>query len=473
MKKLRFALAAACLLLPLLIRTVWFYQGAYIRSQPVQVPDYENQPIPLPTLSTPIVESAVQEEKTTVVFDLYHSNYVNLAELESLTQFITQKGGTLEIYDGSRLLSDQLRKATSLVTIAPTLLFSNDEITTIKEFVDQGGRLLVIADPTRNYDVYTADYYSYPSVYMASDIANLLLQPFGLSFQNDYVYNILSNEGNFRNVYFSIDKPDSTLLNGVKKVVFYGAHSLTQSSDALIRGDSSTYSSRNDKGGDLAVAALAYNERVLVLGDMNFMTSPYNQVNDNLKLVENIANFLTQNEKTKLVQNFPYLFDRPVTIQVNNEETLPASSLGVYQTLRQTLTAIGLEVSFAAEPEKDKDLILVGLFPPNDQLLPYLEGFPITFSEGEEGSDPYSYDEDFTPTPYEMMDFTPTPYEPYPTQPGLGLTPTPTPYLPETPAMSEDYFTPTPYYDEYWDYSTDYSASGSTATVEIEGMGKF
>ncbi len=93
----------------------------------------------------------------------------------------------------------------------------------VREFVAKGGRLLLVADPTRfvvEWDEYDYLVFDYDAPHM-----NTLSTEFGLIFQADYLYNTVENEGNFRNIGLT-QFGDDALVAGLERVVFYAAHSI-------------------------------------------------------------------------------------------------------------------------------------------------------------------------------------------------------------------------------------------------------
>ena len=84
--------------------------------------------------------------------------------------------------------------------------------------------MAVFTDPTRGLVIYDPTGDPIGNIPDTTEV-NPLLEPFGITINSDYLYNLEENEGNFRNVYFeSFGK--SVLTWGLKKVVLYGTHSL-------------------------------------------------------------------------------------------------------------------------------------------------------------------------------------------------------------------------------------------------------
>ena len=51
------------------------------------------------------------------------------------------------------VLGDKLRKADSFAVILPLVSYPREEADLVERFVEKGGKLVLIADPTRNHDI--------------------------------------------------------------------------------------------------------------------------------------------------------------------------------------------------------------------------------------------------------------------------------------------------------------------------------
>jgi hypothetical protein len=461
MKILKIVLAVVFFLAPIAGRTLWYYRGVYSRSGDVTVPDYKSIQAPIPVLSTAApLRSIKLAHKPVVLFDMAHSSVYSLSEIQPLTSALDDLGASTVINVEYPSSYRQLRYADALVIIAPSYAFLAPEQQAIDDFVKRGGRLLVIADPTRinNGSYYDPNYFTMSS----TDIVNALLAPYNISMMNDYAYNVVENEGNFRNIIMT-DLGSTPLSDGISKVVFYSAHSFKSGAQVILRAGKNTFSSLNDQGESLAMGALDASNNVLALGDMTFMTSPFYQVADNNQFVQNIASFLVSGTRQLDLGNYPYLFSRPVTILTQSEKIASSELAVTLAKAQQGLKFINIPLHVASQPTEGDDLLVFALFQDNEQVKDYIEGFKLEFAitpRLDSGSD---FGGGFmVPTPY---------YDPY------NLTPTPTPYIPGAVPTPTVIFpglgpTPTPYYD-YGGYDN-FGGGGSTNkdTVTVPGFGK-
>ncbi|MBL8103123.1 MAG: hypothetical protein JNM02_11365, partial [Anaerolineales bacterium] len=285
MKKNLLYIALAALILPALLRGLWFYRG-FTQRPDFSIPDFKSFSAPkAPFNPVDVNMEELKQNGGMVLMDTIHGNQFSMTEIESLAEAIKQRGGQIELLTDATLLEYKLRYANSFATFSPSVTYTVDEIRILKNFADRGGRLLVFTDATR-YSLYY-DYVSgNPITYGDVNAANPLLAPFGISINNDYLYNLEQNEGNFRNVLFD-EFFKSELTFGLKQVALYGAHSVESPSGViLLRGTESTLSSANDandpaQGG----AALSADGNVIAFGDFTFLSSPYNNYADNTLLI--------------------------------------------------------------------------------------------------------------------------------------------------------------------------------------------
>lgn len=373
MKLKRFLLAAAFFLLPLFFRVLWFYRGQYYPSKNDTVPDFSEFNVIQPPLSTP-PQSIVLSESTNanILFDLAHNNKYSLGEIESLRNLLLQNGAEINELKVKSDLKDMLNKSDAFVIITPTDVFSSDDLELIENFVQRGGRLMVITDPTRSYSEYDTE--REKSVILANEI----IKPFFLSFRNDYVYNLSKNEGNYRNVFI---EPESShpITNGVSNLVFYASHSIEAQSDILLRAEENSFSSLDDLEKKLPVACLDQSGNVFVIGDMTFLMTPYNQVADNFQFIKNIGEFLLTGSRIRTLEDFPALFIKPVAIRFASGIQINEELLAVIADLKLMLAKDDIPLVILENEQKGFDQIILGLFPPGKELEEYTDLFNIDF----------------------------------------------------------------------------------------------
>ncbi len=376
MKRQYLLIALICLLLPIIARALWYYQGFYFRSPLDQAPEYEKFMVPLPTLATQPAPQFIENGfNKKVLIDYAHTNRFNLAEIDSLTQALLHLNASIELDKDGKNLTSKLQDADAYVIIAPTTAFNIESIQTIENFVKRGGRLLIVADPTRTNQNYYVD------VQNSILYANQVIDPFRIAFKTDYIYSITHNEGNYRNV-FAVPAEENKLTHDIENIIFYGAHPLTGVLVPLLKGDETTLASGTDQGGDSVMAASSMDGKVLALGDMGFMVTPYHQVADNHRLVLNIAEFLAGESRPRSITDFPNLFIRPVVILETEDLAMDKNLLTELSSLQSAYESQGLEIAISSQPEEGKDLLILGTYPSSSILNNHLlsNGFEMKYS---------------------------------------------------------------------------------------------
>ena len=366
-------IALAAFILPILIRGGWFYRGIYSGNNNIKMPDYETFTLSQPTIATPAeINYEPEMDKKVILFDQAHTNQYTLAEVDSLRNQLIAKGAEVAILEPKGYFSETLNKADAFVVITPVHYFSYEEIEQIEEFVHRGGRLVVIADPTRSYSEYDVE--REDSVILINE----LLQPYQLSFRNDYAYNLTHNEGNYRNI-FVYPNGKNELTNSVSELVFYGSHTLEKNIDKVLAGEENTLSSLDDSGGELPIAALDDSGNVLVIGDMTFMSNPYYQVADNYQFVQNIADFLVNGERTRNLYDFPSLFNQDIAIALTSEIELDKDIISIVADIKDQYNKDDLSVTLSNKIASGIDRIVLGIYPPDEDLDNEIHDLGIVF----------------------------------------------------------------------------------------------
>lgn len=266
-------------------QTLFFYRGMY-SAPPMNVYDVGDIPV---SLHLPAEFVDVHGTGTgTVLIDSSHDNSFRPAELNLLAYRIISRGYSIEYSEGNASLEERLADASSYVVISPATAFSSEEVEQIKNFVDDGGRLMLIDDPTRPVQGSECSYYGSGST--AEDKMNTLSTEFGIVYWDDYLYNLKDNDGNFRYIYLT-DFENGSITKKLNKIVFYTACSISPPEKGMIFTDENTYSSAREVPGRYSPVVLT-DSNVLAIGDLTFLTEPYN-VLDNNQLISNIADFLT------------------------------------------------------------------------------------------------------------------------------------------------------------------------------------
>ena len=289
---IRIAIVLILILIVLWGKGFFYYRGFY-SSPPGEMPSYEHIVIP-PAPSTDFSDNYTQVVGT-VLIDLAHDNTFDTEELNVLTLRLISRGLTLEflkeegeleeellgeedeleeeLLDEEDELEEELAVADAFIVVCPQEEFSKTERKTVEEFVNNGGKLLLIADPTRRGTM------------------NSLSLHFGLIFEPDYLYNVKEYETNYRNIFVSEFK-ENEITSKLEKIALYTAGSISSDNCSIAFVDQNTLSSLIETRKGLSPLALANESKVLAIHDLTFITEPYNGILDNNQLIANIADWL-------------------------------------------------------------------------------------------------------------------------------------------------------------------------------------
>ncbi|MCA9960656.1 MAG: hypothetical protein KC443_16570, partial [Anaerolineales bacterium] len=135
---------------PTAIRYFQFYDtGAEEVSPP---PDYdpdviaEVSEVPIPVSREFVDDPEVGEGN--VLLDVAHANEFTLEEISYLDGRLAARGFEMIPYRTGDLAT-QLRGVNAFIVITPIERYDEEEVQAVQDFVDRGGRLLMIGDPTR------------------------------------------------------------------------------------------------------------------------------------------------------------------------------------------------------------------------------------------------------------------------------------------------------------------------------------
>jgi hypothetical protein len=373
-KLLAVILALILLVLPLVGRWLYFYEGRYQASEVVR-PDLSQIQAAL-SESQPYTDRVSAVSPGTTLLDLAHANRVRMSELNVLQARLASRGQLLEPIAEAGDLARKLRYAESLVIISPGQDWTPQEIDQVLRFVEKGGRLLLVTDPTRFVVLYD-EFDQYLGLDHDAPHINDLAARFGLTFQADYLYNTSDNAGNYRNIRLS-SFASHPLTRGLNELVFYAAHSIRAEEPALIAASGETRSSTSEVDQELTVGLLAADGAVLALGDLTFLTEPHNAVYDNDRFVANIADFLSDAQREYELVDFPFFFEDEVDLIYTAEPLLGSSLLTEGSTLQNLLEQEGKALTVRTTVDGAHDSLIVGLYEQADEVEPFLATAGVT-----------------------------------------------------------------------------------------------
>lgn len=237
-------------------------------------------------------ESDPEGDVGVVLIDRTHANRFHTEDVSPLVSAINDAGGEVQFTGSTGGLESELAKVDVLVVIDPAQRYDEEEVGEIRQFVRDGGHLLVLGEPNRK-EVQQAGFFV-ALVTVRSELA-ALTSPFGISFGSDYVYDMENNDGNFKNVVTSPpSRTSADVVEGVGSVSMYTAATVSINRGTVLLRTAGTA----ERGGETAdegypVAVLSRDGRVLAVGDKTFLNDQYHAVADNELFVQRIVEFMT------------------------------------------------------------------------------------------------------------------------------------------------------------------------------------
>ncbi len=344
-------------------------RGSYEPPPLVDIP-FEQIASPGVAAAAPVDSGSPQVRSGLLVVDALHRNSFTPSELVTLSSWVANRGYDVEVLGSFTrpraelrlsLLEQELRRADSFVVIVPEDAYTESEMNLVERFVEKGGKLVLVSDPTRPNQI------------------NTLAKRFGLEFQPDYLYNTVEYDQNFRNIFVRDFQPDP-LTSGLDTIALYIAGSIRSSGSGLVLTDANTRSSLVEAGQEFHPIAWGDRRNVLAIGDFTFMVPPYNSLLDNDRLLSNLADYLTDSQREFDLDDFPYFFEGGPDDTIDILLGQPSHwDIGIQ--MRTGLAAYGLPSGISGVEDVSRDTVFLGLY---DDALPvsqYLQAAGIRIGD--------------------------------------------------------------------------------------------
>ncbi len=328
-------------------------------------PETEMFPFEQLTVNTPVngqVEFTdaprVGGARGTLVVDHAHRNILLPGELTQLISRVADRGFAVEYLEppdrnsATRTAADlnaKLAEANSLLIVSPYQSFTQEEVFAVQKFLERGGRVLVVAEPSRPNDV------------------NSIAGPLGLEFQPDYLFNSVEYDLNFQHIIVRQFQPHE-ITSGLDEIILHSTGTVTSAGSGLAFTDENTESSLYGKGTGASPIATGENQNVVGVYDLTFMVPPNNLVADNNRLVSNLADFLTGSQRKFVLVNFPDFLEGNVDIVLGDSSLISQGT-----SLRHSLGKLQVNAQLREEEDLASDTVFLGLFDHAEQVAVYLE----------------------------------------------------------------------------------------------------
>ena len=228
--------------------------------------------------------------------------------------------------------------------------YSFDNIAKVVEkFVDKGGRLLLVADPTRFHRI------------------DNLAERFGISFQPGYLYDSTDYEINFQNIKIS-DFREDQMTRDLGSIALYVTAALESTGPALAFTSPTTRSTLTEDRTAFSPLVRGAKDGVVAIGDLTFMIPPRSTVLDNDTMISNLADYLTSGEREFELTDYPYFLRDEVDVLLGRSSLLDAAAL-----LREDLSTFRIGSSIKDVEDVTKDTVFLGLYEDSSDVAQYLE----------------------------------------------------------------------------------------------------
>ena len=350
----------------------------------------ENSPPDLPTneVISPIGRAS---SSGLVLIDAVHRNTFRDNELVTLLSKIAGNGYATELVgnytltgetERLSLFGEKLRRADALMVILPRDPYTTAEADLVENFVGRGGKLLLIADPTRFHR------------------SNTLAERFGINFRPDYLYNQHDNDLNFQNIFVRQFQPDG-ITAGVDEIALYTAGSIQSPSAGIAFTDSNTESSIEASGAGLSPIAWGNSRNVLAINDFTFLIPPHSSALDNGQLLSNVADYLTTSTREFEMSDFPYFYGSGPGQHVDIVTAQPSLLISGTE-VKNALAEDGISASLQTTEDFGRDTVFLGLHEDALRVSGYLHAAGIRVDDTLSG--PFGEDLSLEATAVAVLD---------------------------------------------------------------------
>jgi len=254
-------------------------------------PDAVNAPVD-PEDGEISVDSDASDKR--ILVDTSHGNQVSESELEPITEALFEAGHTIEYGTSSTgAFADSLGRYDGVLIVQPLGSYSPDEREALQEYTDDGGRVVILAEPTQTR-LSTGFTQSTTTVSFG---ANNATERYGVRMGAEQLYNVDddANDNNFKAIYAS-PSDDGELTEGVETITFDTA------GYAVVNGDAETKFTAAEGTRTLETrrtgtyATVVRNDNMVFVTDSTFIRSSEIYDADNEVFIGNLLSFLLDGE---------------------------------------------------------------------------------------------------------------------------------------------------------------------------------
>ena len=246
------------------------------------------EPIPSEgTVSVP--ESARASEVGEKVVVISSDSRVEPSDIRPLVAALVRAGHEVEFADTS--LQSSLDGADVFIRIDPQSKLSSSGVESVRDFTDEGGRVILVSEPARIRISQTG---LFASLTTRRSQATPLATEYDIVFGDRYLYDTAQNDGNFKNVLASGTSADGA--PDVKQVALYTATRIeARGGTVVLRTRDTTELSGDGPADSYPVAVRKGN--LLAVGDSTFLQGGRHNVGDNEAFIAYLLGFALSEDR--------------------------------------------------------------------------------------------------------------------------------------------------------------------------------
>ncbi|GGK54125.1 DUF4350 domain-containing protein [Haloarcula sebkhae] len=254
-------------------------------------PDAVNAPVD-PEEGEISVDSEGSDKR--ILVDTSHGNQVSESELEPITEAVFEAGHTVEYgTSGTASFADSLGRYDGVLIVQPLDSYSQAERDALQEYTDDGGRVVVLAEPTQTR-LSTGFTQSTTTVSFG---ANNATERYGVRMGAEQLYNVddEANDNNFKAIYAS-PSDDGVLTDGVETITFDTAGYAVMNGDAETKFTAAEGTRTLETRRTGTYATVVRNDNMVFVTDSTFISSSEIYDADNEVFIGNLLSFLLDGE---------------------------------------------------------------------------------------------------------------------------------------------------------------------------------
>jgi len=214
-------------------------------------------------------------EEHAIYIDYAHKNAFEKEELSILVFELAARGQKVRYVESADSVESKYSEASAIIVVNPTKPFNDSELSAIRTMLDKGGKLVLIAEPTR----------------ARMSPVNSVAADFGILFGNGYLYDMNQSDGNYRDIIVT-KFGGGPLTKGIGKMVLFTAAPIYSNGHELAITANTTASSESEIKTNYSPMIFLDDKRVVAVGDFTFLKEPFCYSEDNYHFITNLAEYL-------------------------------------------------------------------------------------------------------------------------------------------------------------------------------------